>query len=103
MFWIGFATALALVGICALTVYLAPLGAPEAGAGRREPRTRDCLFHAWRIAKRTPVTTYLECALCGARKVEFVPEAGYQPIDHDWLQHRAPRPAPPNAGGKPRE
>lgn len=35
MFWLGFASALGIAGIGWLAWYLAPLGCPETGAGRR--------------------------------------------------------------------
>ena len=46
--------------------------------------------HKWRTdfdKSRNSAHTYQECQKTGKRRV-ITRKQGYQPIDHDWLQHR---------------
>ena len=41
-------------------------------------------IHKYSVIRDTGKTKYLECRLCGNRKIEQV-VGGYQPVDSKWL------------------
>lgn len=43
------------------------------------------LFHKWEVVKDTDKYLYLQCKICGARKLKEEYTEGHQPIDWKWL------------------
>jgi hypothetical protein len=47
---------------------------------------------AWRTVRDSGVYLYQENAVTGARRAMRYNVGGAQPLDHDWLDRRLPRP-----------
>jgi hypothetical protein len=50
---------------------------------------------AWRTVRDSGVYLYQENAVTGARRAMRYNVGGAQPLDHDWLDRRLPRPRIP--------
>ena len=46
------------------------------------------LFHKWVEVFNTHKHSYLECSVCGKRKLRVNFAGGYQPTDKEWLAGR---------------
>jgi len=57
---------------------------------------------AWRQVRTAGVWAYFENGVTGARRADRINDGGWSPLDHDWLERRAPRARgwPPGSEGK---
>lgn len=53
-----------------------------------DPKQKCFLIHIWVVIKDTGKVVYRECAACGLRRSHFYSRAGFEAINHEWLEHR---------------
>jgi hypothetical protein len=44
-----------------------------------------CLLHRWEIRRETVAYMYMECVICGKRKIESRKVDYFEPKNYEWL------------------
>ena len=50
---------------------------------------RGLHWHDWELIRDSGKYLYAECLLCGTRGYAEYNPSGHQPLDRDWLEHKA--------------